>query len=481
MSENLFSRRFWIGEADARLLALYRLLLGGLLLYDALDRLRDFHAFYTERGVLPRAIASAVRAPWAWSLFDMIQPWGLELALYLGGVACLAAFAVGYRTRLAGILSYVFLVSIQHRNDLVLDGSDVVLRVMLFWMLFADGGACWSLDVQLGRRPALARVPAHALGFLRVQVALVYLFTTVDKWHGGWWTGNYLYQVAQSYDFVRWLGPQLVHFPRLCQVMTRSVLILEGAIPILLLSPIAVRACRTLGLLCNLGLQGGIFLTMAVGNFPATMITASSLFLLPSWLDRMAVGRSSETPSKPRRRGLWLGVPLLALVFVSVLSYSFKLDYAQRFDEQLAVAGLDQQWPMFAQGLPFQGHWYAIGELQNHQEIEVFAEVAPGLLTSRAPNRYSRWYKFRFGLGAQHDYLVYDALGRYLCRRYNGRPTGPFLSSLEIQYWDERVPGPGEEPPKPVRVDMYRTQCIEVPHDAERFMRYGPAVSPPRP
>src|SRR4051812_44844700 len=167
MNENLFSRRFWTGQADSRLFALYRILLGTLLVYDAFDRLRDFHAFYTERGVLPRVAAMAFRSPWAWSIFDMIQPWGLELAIYLAGVAVLIAFTLGYRTRLATILSWVFVVSVHHRNDLILDGSDVVLRVMLFWLMFADCGACWSLDTRLRRRPRWSAVPAHALGFLR--------------------------------------------------------------------------------------------------------------------------------------------------------------------------------------------------------------------------------------------------------------------------------------------------------------------------
>src|SRR5438046_8808627 len=44
----------WVGDADARPLAAFRVALGLLLTYDIVDRLRDFHAFYTEAGLAAR-------------------------------------------------------------------------------------------------------------------------------------------------------------------------------------------------------------------------------------------------------------------------------------------------------------------------------------------------------------------------------------------------------------------------------------------
>jgi Vitamin K-dependent gamma-carboxylase len=483
VSENLFSRRFWSGDADARIYALYRIVLGVTLLYDALDRLRDFHSFYTELGVMPRAVAAAVRGPWSWSLFDMCGPWRLELSLYLAGVAAIAAFTLGYRTRLASFGAWLFLISIQHRNELVLDGSDVVLRVMLFWMLFADCGACWSLDVRWGRRSQRPAVPAHALGFLRIQLALVYLFTAVDKWHGGWWRGNYLYQVMQSLDFVRWAGPWLLDYPRFCRVATRGVLVAEILIPILWLSPFRVRACRALGILFNLALHAGIFSTLAVGNFPAAMIGGSTVFLLPSWLDRFSMRpRGAADPDARRWPGLAFGGALLAAVIASVAMFSFNLTGWSGFNQELELLGLQQYWPMFAGGLSHQGRWYGPGTLADGSEVDVFTQVAPGLLTRRAGGRYSRWYKLRFGLAVQRDYTLFDAVGRYLCRRYNGTTHGPLLRELQIQYWDELITTPESEPRPPARYDMYRTTCIEAAAPEGRLgPPRGPAVSPPQP
>jgi hypothetical protein len=52
----------------------------------------------------------------------------------LFGVTAIAAVAllIGYRTRLASIVVWAMMVSIQWRNPLVLSDADTLLRVLLF-------------------------------------------------------------------------------------------------------------------------------------------------------------------------------------------------------------------------------------------------------------------------------------------------------------------------------------------------------------
>ena len=47
---------------------------------------------------------------------------------------------VGYRTGLATCVSWFMLLSVQARNPIILQGGDVLLRLLLFWGIFLPLG-----------------------------------------------------------------------------------------------------------------------------------------------------------------------------------------------------------------------------------------------------------------------------------------------------------------------------------------------------
>lgn len=147
--DHIFSRRFWRGESDARAPALFRIALGAVITADLADRLRDFHAFYTRDG-----LASAAPSTLEWSLFPLIGGAPLFALAFLAATA----LTLGYRTRLAVALMWVAMVSLWNANPAVCDGGDAVVLALLFWSVFADLGARYSLDVALGRRAPRATV-----------------------------------------------------------------------------------------------------------------------------------------------------------------------------------------------------------------------------------------------------------------------------------------------------------------------------------
>ena len=118
---------------DLRSLALLRIGVAVLTLRDLVDRARDLTEYYTDTGVLPRALLTREYWNQAW--------WSLHLSsgelsgqLLLFAVHALAALAllVGWRTRIASWSVYLLTVSLQNRNPLVLDGSDRLLLLLLF-------------------------------------------------------------------------------------------------------------------------------------------------------------------------------------------------------------------------------------------------------------------------------------------------------------------------------------------------------------
>src|SRR5438067_699743 len=109
-----FSRPFWLGEIDARPLALFRVGLAATILADAIDRLGELRTFYTDEGLLPRSemVARAGR----WSLFDLAGTAPGVLAIYAVGVAAVVALLVGWRTRAASVATFLFVHSLIERN-----------------------------------------------------------------------------------------------------------------------------------------------------------------------------------------------------------------------------------------------------------------------------------------------------------------------------------------------------------------------------
>ncbi len=133
-------------DADLRSLAAFRIVLAVIVLIDLIGKGRDLRVFYTDEGVLPRRILLAELRPWAISLNLISGTLLLEAILF--GITAIAALCllVGYRSRLASIIVWGMVLSIQWRNPFVLHAADELLRVLLFWGMFLPLGAVWSVD-----------------------------------------------------------------------------------------------------------------------------------------------------------------------------------------------------------------------------------------------------------------------------------------------------------------------------------------------
>lgn len=120
---------------------------GVFLLEEARERLgrTELRGWTTEDGFLG----------W-WGLWRFC--WGKQSLLHLHGdpgfvraylgvfLGVLTLYAVGFRTRITGVVAWFMMLGIYNRNALYLEGTDTVYRV--FWLLLILGptGRAWSLD-----------------------------------------------------------------------------------------------------------------------------------------------------------------------------------------------------------------------------------------------------------------------------------------------------------------------------------------------
>ena len=437
-----FSKRFWIDSIDARIPALFRLAMGAVLLWDLIDRLGNFHASLSPAGIYP---LSAVNR---WSLFTLATSLLWTKALYAAGMLAALCYWIGYRTRAASIATFVFLVSLHHRNPIVLNGADTVLRLMIGWSMFLDQGAQFSVDVWLGRRPRLERVAGFPVRSLQLQVAIVYLGAAISKFGGHWFDGSAVYLALQSPTFTRPTAAWLLGAPGLCMALTYFTLVVELGFPVLVFVPLRYPFNRVIALVAGCLLHLGIFSVMRVGLFSLVMIATYPLFLPTEiWTTRA----TDSGGSAPAEVGLarWpaavmvLHVVLSLFLFVSALSgYSFRTGF-ERYASQI---GLHQDWSMFFQPPIYQLRWAALGTRSDGVRVDVMAVAAPALGESYGWWS-SAWTGLQSGLANKRGNLRY--IGPFLCRRYAVENSGQTLVALEIYLTLRQSAQPGGLPSTP--------------------------------
>jgi hypothetical protein len=283
---------------DPRALAGMRITLGTLLFADLLLRSRYLVAFYTDNGVLPRATLRATRPTLA--AISLHAQWGSATAqavLFAVGALAALAVALGYRTRLATLVSFLLLLSLHARNPVVLNGGDSLLRRALLWGVFLPLGTRWSLDAirreasngsDTGGRGATGPVATVATAGLLLQPVFVYGTNAVVKLRGDAWpSGRAVRYVFHIDRFTVFLGEYLVDAAAVLTLIDWLWLTLLVASPFLLLTTDRVRTALA-GAFAGGHLS--MALTMRLGLFPLIAVGVLLPYVhdeLWDWLEAM--------------------------------------------------------------------------------------------------------------------------------------------------------------------------------------------------
>ena len=209
-------------------------------------RSRELTAYFTDQGVLPRTARIELYEPgdqfgiaYQWSLHMFSGQFWPQLLLLLTAAVFAVWLLVGYRTRLAAVVCWVLLVSLDSRNPMILNSGDVLLRCMLWWAVFLPLGARASLD-QLLRPPAdqlPLRVVSAASVALLLQLMMMYFFSALFKIHPVWLTElSAIYYALNCDAYATQLGVQLRQFPLLMATMTAATFLfgVGGSLPSIL-------------------------------------------------------------------------------------------------------------------------------------------------------------------------------------------------------------------------------------------------------
>lgn len=473
---------------DTRALGIFRIGLGLMLLYDLGSRSLDMTAHYTDDGFMPR---QRLVGGWVSPLFYSFHNWGGNVASQAILFAVAAVFAtmllVGYRTRIAAVMSFVLLASLQGRNYLILQGGDDILRVMLFWSLFTPLAARYSVDAVLAahagvKAPAPPRVFSIGALALVCQLFAMYVVSAILKagpaWHQN---GNAIHLAIHHHAFATNFGIWLRELPdSVLRAGTYAVWWLEMVGPFLFFVPVRTYLFRTLLALSYIGFHFGLFLSMNLGHFPWICMLCW-LLVLPSWFwDRpfarllgalkltllleasAARATALVTRFAPRLappRGLVFAGPrrwttaFAALMVVYVAhGTAYAAEHHGNVDgaayEPLMMIRLNANWGMFAPNPPSESGWFVfVGKQKNGIEVDPWRDGAP--VSWEQPElpsttyRMERWRKFLDNIINPRHAVVRPYFLRWMCNDWNERHgEEEQLKSLEFFHMVQNVRWP---------------------------------------
>ncbi len=362
-----------------------------MLLLDLLFRGAHFRAHYTSEGILPlRFYLNQPDLSFRyWSVFYLNDsPFFVGLLLLLAGAAA-GCLLVGYRTRLAGWVCWIFWLGLHHRNPLVLNKGDSYLLLLLFWGCLLPWGRRFSVDA--ARRTPRENPEPHlslaCAGYL-FQVCYLYWFSAVYRTDPVWAVdGTALYYSLHLEPELTWLAPLMLPLAPLLKSLSFATLLFEAAGPFLLLLPFAW--ARILSVVLIGSFHFGILATMNLGLF-AWICIIGPLGLLPgsvwqtrlgsrfeAWLQSLAQSWAKRWP-EPRqtrpRRTAFDGLAALALAAISYYNFSDLAGHNMNSLEMnlIRVVGLDQRWGMFSPRPPLSFGWPAApARTQSGQELNL--------------------------------------------------------------------------------------------------------------
>lgn len=216
--------------------AIMRIGLGFILLFNWLMLVCDLPLLYGTQGIMSFETSRIYGNQLRFSLFDYLVPTDSSvIVLALINLLAVLAMTVGYKTRTATFIAFLTLVSFHHRNGMILNSADSVLRIFLFLSIFTPAGGAFSMDRWLKKRngtqsdePVLKS--PWALRLIQIQFCVIYIATVLFKIRGDQWIdGTAVYVATRLDEFYRFPVP-LLNNMFFIKLATWGTLIIELAL-----------------------------------------------------------------------------------------------------------------------------------------------------------------------------------------------------------------------------------------------------------
>jgi hypothetical protein len=317
--------------------------------------------FYTESGVYPAA-ALPSGLTWEIPLRWVASPLALH-AVFASALLIACAFTLGLGIRLVKWLLLPALFLLNSRVPHLFTGGEVVLHGQALYAIFLPIAEVFSIDAwrsgsrrraTLDPQPTAIASPFYLV--LLLQLSAIYLFNQRAKTGLTWQDGSAVAKALGASTLVTNLGATVAQLPpAILRGFTRGTLVVEGVLPLLLLSPWARKWTHALAGALMLALHGGIHLALQIGSFSVAMLCYLPLL----WHPRGEEKRVLAPTTRRRRQVEVVGAAALLYVGAARLSHDLivwperpQLPLPKLLDRATVALGLWQPWMMFSPDPP---------------------------------------------------------------------------------------------------------------------------------
>lgn len=190
--------------------------------------LPNWHAYFSSTGMLS---LGAIPPNDIWSVFQLTDGLFSPIVYWVIGTLAAMALTVGFQTRVCTIILYVLQVSMIHRNHMVVNGEDLVFRMLLLYSMFA------TMDNSVFKKGSKGTI--WPVRLMQLNVLAIYVFSLPIKLmsDSAWLDGSLMYWVMVNKTWSRWPWPQMFYSgffsTVIVKIMTFSGLLVELTFPIL--------------------------------------------------------------------------------------------------------------------------------------------------------------------------------------------------------------------------------------------------------
>lgn len=301
---------------DASSLAVFRILFGELMCWEALRFLKN-----------DRVAAYCIEPTFhfTYPFFDFVKPWPGNGMYWHFGLMALAALGVaaGLWYRLSAILLFLtyghfFLIDKTYYNN-----HYYLMLLLLFLIIWMQLHRWASLDARRARPRMAGQAPCWNLWLLRLQFCLVYFYAGLAKLNPDWLRGEPLRHWLPARADLSVFGSWLAH-PWAPLLFSYGGLLCDLSLGWLLLWP-RTRLAAVLASLAFHVINAQLF---SIGVFPFLMAVSTVLFAEPDWARRVAgsvrkwwLCRPASTHAAGRRVRPAVGHPVSPLTAGFVAGY----------------------------------------------------------------------------------------------------------------------------------------------------------------
>ncbi len=271
-------------RVDTRTLAVFRVFVGVLVVVDMLLRSRNFNYFYTDEGVIPLWLAVEATSDTAFSIYFFSGDPTVTAFLFVLHALVAVQLIVGYKTRLATVLVFLFVVSLDHRAPFVTSYADTLFRLLLFWAIFLPLGERWSVDAVHRDREARESFVGVASAAILLQMVYMYFVNGYHKARNELWTSGEATPLIMGLDDITFfLGDTVVrHYPTL---LTYGGLIWFYMLLFSWLLFVLVGRKRMILAAMFAGVHASFAITVRIGAFPYVALAGLLPFLQSQFWD----------------------------------------------------------------------------------------------------------------------------------------------------------------------------------------------------